>query len=120
MALIKCCECGSEISDKALVCMNYGKPIKCNNNNTIIKKDSNEKYDIISLCGFIIGAIARFFGNNCYTWLVLSIIGFNNVTNNNYKIFATIGIVLSGIGLLIRIIQLILLIFLWGDLLGHL
>lgn len=109
MALIKCCECGSEISDKALVCMNCGKPIKCNNNNTIIKKDSNEKYDIISLCGFIIGA-----------WLVLSIIGFNNVTNNNYKIFATIGIVLSGIGLLIRIIQLILLIFLWGDLLGHL
>lgn len=109
-----------KISDKALVCMNCGKPIKCNNNNTIIKKDSNEKYDIISLCGFIIGAIARFFGNNCYTWLVLSIIGFNNVTNNNYKIFATIGIVLSGIGLLIRIIQLILLIFLWGDLLGHL
>ena len=34
MALIKCCECGSEISDKALVCMNCGKPIKCNNNNT--------------------------------------------------------------------------------------
>lgn len=68
MALIKCCECGSEISDKALVCMNYGKPIKCNNNNTIIKKDSIEKYDIISLCGFIIGAIARFFGNTCYTW----------------------------------------------------
>ena len=38
MALIKCCECGSEISDKALVCMNCGKPIKCNNNNTIEKK----------------------------------------------------------------------------------
>lgn len=34
MALIKCCECGSEISDKALVCMNCKKPIKCNNNNT--------------------------------------------------------------------------------------
>lgn len=34
MALIKCCECGSEISDKALVYMNCGKPIKCNNNNT--------------------------------------------------------------------------------------
>lgn len=48
MALIKCCECGSEISDKALVCMNCGKPIKCNNNNTIEKKDSIEKYDIIS------------------------------------------------------------------------
>lgn len=28
MALIKCCECGSEISDKALVYMNCGKPIK--------------------------------------------------------------------------------------------
>lgn len=38
MALIKCCECGSEISDKALVCMNCGKPIKCNNNNIIEKK----------------------------------------------------------------------------------
>ena len=37
-------------------------------------------------------------------------------SNNNYKIFATIGIVLSSISLLIRIV----LIFLWGDLLGHL
>lgn len=123
MALIKCCECGSEISDKALVCMNCGKPIKCNNNNIIEKKDSIEKYDIISLCGFIIGAIAifiDFLGIIAILGLVLSIIGFNNVTNNNYKIFATIGIVLSGIGLLIRIVQLILLIFLWGDLLGHL
>ncbi len=123
MALIKCCECGSEISDKALICMNCGKPIKCNSNNTIEKKDSIEKYDIISLCGFIIGAIAifiDFWGIIAILGLVLSIIGFNNVTNNNYKIFATIGIVLSGIGLLIRIVQLILLIFLWGDLLGHL
>ena len=113
MALIKCCECGSEISDKALVCMNCEKPIKCNNNNTI------EKYDIISLCGFIIGAIAifiDFLGIIAILGLVLFIIGFNHVTNNNYKIFATIGIVLSSISLLIRIV----LIFLWGDLLGHL
>jgi|GEM_PF-5115224 len=44
MALIKCCECGSEINDKALVCMNCRKPIKCNNNNII--------ENIISLCGF--------------------------------------------------------------------
>lgn len=119
MALIKCCECGSEISDKALVYMNCGKPIKCNNNNIIEKKDSIEKYDIISLCGFIIGAIAifiDFWGIIAILGLVLSIIGFNLVTNNNYKIFATIGIVLSSIGLLIRIV----LIFLWGDLLGHL
>lgn len=120
MALIKCCECGSEISDKALVCMNCGKPIKCNNNNTIIKKDSIEKYDIISLCGFIIGAIARFFENNCYTWLVLSIIGFNNVTNNNYKLLSVVGIIVSGVGLLIKIIQLILLILLWVGILGQL
>lgn len=123
MALIKCCECGSEISDKALVCMNCGKPIKCNNNNIIEKKDSIEKYDIISLCGFIIWAIAifiDFWGIIAILGLVLSIIGFNLVTNNNYKIFATIGIVLSSIGLLIRIVQLILLIFLWGDLLRHL
>lgn len=119
MALIKCCECGSEISDKALVYMNCKKPIKCNNNNIIEKEDSIEKYDIISLCGFKIGAIAifiDFLGIIAILGLVLFIIGFNLVTNNNYKIFATIGIVLSSIGLLIRIV----LIFLWGDLLGHL
>lgn len=60
MALIKCCECGSEISDKALVYMNCGKPIKCNNNNTkkIVLKNM---ILLVSIITFIIFLLKEFF-----------------------------------------------------------
>ncbi len=120
MALIKCSECGREISDKASVCMNCGNPIE---NNECIKENKVEKYDIISLCGFIISLIAIFvslWGLFTILGLVLSIIGFINVTNNNYKLLSVVGIIVSGVGLLIKIIQLILLILLWVGILGQL
>lgn len=120
MALIKCSECGREISDKASVCMNCGNPIE---NNECITENKVEKYDIISLCGFIISLIAIFvslWGLFTILGLVLSIIGFINVTNNNYKLLSVVGIIVSGVGLLIKIIQLILLILLWVGILGQL
>ena len=60
MALIKCCECGSEISDKALVCMNCKKPIKFNNNNTkkIVLKNM---ILLVSIITFIIFLLKEFF-----------------------------------------------------------
>ena len=62
MVLIKCCECGSEISDKALVCMNCGKSIKCNNNNTIEKKIVLKNMILlVSIITFIIFLLKEFF-----------------------------------------------------------
>lgn len=42
MALIKCEECGKEISDKAKVCVNCGCPVESKNVNTVHKKAYKE------------------------------------------------------------------------------
>lgn len=44
MALIKCVDCGKEVSDRAAVCPNCGCPIKCSleethTNNTVIQQE---------------------------------------------------------------------------------
>lgn len=44
MALIKCPECGKQISDKATVCIGCGYPINKKNKNKISTK-SDTKYD---------------------------------------------------------------------------
>ena len=46
MALIKCEECGKEISNKAKACIHCGCPITCDESVDIVKKESaNEYYD---------------------------------------------------------------------------
>ena len=42
MALIKCPECGKQISDRAAACPNCGCPV--NSNNTTPQTDNNSKY----------------------------------------------------------------------------
>ena len=43
MSLIKCPECGKEISDKATDCINCGYPLSLLNNDIILEKQSNTK-----------------------------------------------------------------------------
>ncbi len=58
MALIKCKECGKEISDRAEACVKCGSPIAVNNSKTIKKQEKYTGVKVISflfpLIGFII------------------------------------------------------------------
>lgn len=58
MALIKCPECGREISDKAGTCPNCGHPISSQNK----QKKSLKRGDIILLIVFIAGCVSIAFG----------------------------------------------------------
>lgn len=51
MALIKCQECGKEISDKAVVCPNCGNPIQCYIDSDAYDMLSNYKKKKCSRCG---------------------------------------------------------------------
>ena len=137
MALIKCNECGKEISDKAKTCIHCGCPIeqeikcvecgcilngkdkickKCgcpiNNkkisNNFSLNNLQNEK-NTFCLAGLIISIICMFIdfvGLVSATGLTISIIGKSKATNPKDNTYATIGIVLSSIGLFVKVLQL--------------
>lgn len=130
MALIKCSECGKEISDKATVCMNCGNPVdtsvnfeqesNANVKNTVANYEINIKTneDILnvqkcngySLSGFIISIVAffiDFFGLCSASALILSIVGVSYAKNGKSKTFGVIGIILSSIELIYKFIQLI-------------
>ena len=65
MALIKCPECGKEISDRAKKCPNCGFPIKRKNVRTLKKKKKSKSIFIIftlTILFFIVGGIGgKFF-----------------------------------------------------------
>lgn len=67
MALVKCKECGKEISDKATTCIHCGYPVKKQNaNNRLDSK--NGKHKVITIVGICIGTlIASYF----IIWLVI-------------------------------------------------
>ena len=133
MALIKCSECGKEISDharqcphcgfdnniifcpecnkqlssKASLCPNCGCPIKKN------KNIENEEINGFCLSGMVVGIVSffiDFFGLVSATGLVISIIGLSKSPKGKNKTFATIGIICSGIELVLKILQLLRLI----------
>ena len=129
MALIKCSECGKEISDKAKVCPHCGFENRitfcpeCNkklsSNVSVcphcgcpIKKNKNigsEEKNTFCLSGMIIGIVSffiDFFGLVSAVGLTLSIIGYTKTTDSNNKKFAIIGIICSGIELVVKFIQL--------------
>ena len=61
MALIKCAECGREISDKAEMCPGCGYPIK---RNGVLKSDSYKnriRFNGISILALSFGLILLFF-----------------------------------------------------------
>lgn len=105
MALIKCSECGKEISDKAKTCSNCGCP-----NYSIRNYTNEDKCDSLCLSGMIVGIVSffiDFFGLVSATGLTLSIIGYSNAKNKKSKNFAIIGIVCSGLELILKFIQLV-------------
>ncbi len=60
MALIKCDECGKQVSDKASACPHCGAPVekeKTKNNNIV----NNDKMNESALWGFILSIISIFF-----------------------------------------------------------
>lgn len=126
MALIRCSECGKEISDRASVCMNCGSPIeKCltsdvNSNNTVANYEINIKTDEnvmnvnrcngFSIAGFAMSIVSFLFdiyGLVSFAALMFSIVGHVNSTNQKSKTFALIGIILSAIELFFKFLQLI-------------
>ncbi len=99
MALIKCIECGKEVSDTAKNCSNCGYAIL---------KETNETESHFGMASMIIGIISffiDFFGLVSATGLVLSIIGLNK--ENDKKALATIGFFCSIIELIVKVIQII-------------
>lgn len=132
MALIKCSECGKEISDKAKTCPNCGNAVttyvkcsdcgerfvssdlSCSNcgcpNYSIRNYTNEDKCDLLCLSGMIVGIVSffiDFFGLVSATGLTLSIIGYSNAKNKKSKNFAIIGIVCSGLELILKFIQLV-------------
>ena len=131
MALIKCSECGKEMSDHAEHCPNCGyvnnirfcpvcdKQLSneanfCPNCGSHINKNSgNEEINGFCLSGMIVGIVSffiDFFGLVSATGLVISIIGLSKSPKGKNKTFATIGIICSGIELILKIFQLFQLI----------
>lgn len=125
MALIKCSECGNEVSDKASSCPKCGNPIanekksricpyckgaisntatKCVHcyseldENTIIKP--NDRTNLLSVTGFLFGVISLFInimGIISILGLVFSGVGLTQVNNKNEKGtgFAVLGFLFS-------------------------
>lgn len=102
--MIKCSECGKEISSQTRICPHCGNPIRKK-----IEKNYN-KLDNFCLSGFVISLISfliDFFGLVSATGLALSIIGLNRTSQAKSKKFAIAGIVCSSIELVLKVIQLI-------------
>ena len=131
MALIKCSECGKEISDKAKTCPNCGNAVttyvkcsdcgerfvssdlSCSNcgcpNYSIRNYTNKDKCDSLCLSGMIVGIVSffiDFFGLVSATGLTLSIIGYANAKNKKSKNIAIAGLACSGLELVLKFIQL--------------
>ena len=129
MALIKCRDCGQEISDTANICPHCGfennmffcpecgnkisrNALMCphcgyQSNNSI---NNSESVNPICLSGMVVAIVSFFidlFGLMSITALVLSIVGITKATKGKNRTFAIIGIVLSVLELLYKFIQII-------------
>ncbi len=133
MALIKCSECGKDMSDHAKICPNCGcdnnimfcpecdkqlssKASMCPNCGSPIKKNKNttkEETNAFCLGGMVTGIISffiDFFGLVAAIGLVISIIGLSKSSSVKNGTFAIIGIICSSIELVFKFIQLVNLI----------
>lgn len=130
MAMIKCRECGNEMSDHAKMCPNCGvennimfcpecdkqlslKASICPNCGYTFKNNKslkNDEVNALSLSGMIVGIVSLFidfFGLVALVSLVLSIIGLTKSNSPKNRTFATIGIICSSIELILKFIQLV-------------
>lgn len=86
MALIKCPECGNEVSDKAAVCPNCGVAISTIDTNTVAQ---NVNPEICPECGNEIDPNTRICGNCGYNPINI----LNKKKQNKKKLFVIIGII---------------------------
>lgn len=130
MALIKCNECGSKISDQATICPNCGCPVKaityctscgekvtdgnyctaCGKSN--IAKNNNDKMCSLALAGGITGICSFIIdpaGLAAITAIVLSSIGLNKtkVAGQKGKGWAITGLVCGIVELVFKFIMLV-------------
>ena len=134
MAMIKCEECGKEISDKAAACPHCGcvvekkkyceecgkeispKAVVCPQCGHAVKVEENapeQKINNFSLSGMIVSLISLFidfWGLVSATGLVLSIVGLKNSPSGKSRTLAIVGIVAGGIELIIKFIAIVNLI----------
>ena len=109
MALIKCSECGKQISDKSDKCVHCGCPIPKTYETNTSNNSQVESKNNFCIAGMIIGIISWFidlFGLVSGLGLTLSIIGYSNANNSKEKNYATIGFIVSAIELLLKFFQL--------------
>lgn len=98
----KCSECGERFASDCSSCPKCG----CPNFNIA----NSNKSDTLCLSGLIVGIISffiDFFGLVSATVLTLSIIGYTNATNQKSKTFSIVGMIFSGIELILKFIQLV-------------
>jgi uncharacterized membrane protein YvbJ len=74
MALMKCPECGKEVSDKAANCPNCGYKIT-DNIGHVKNPYHGKKIMMLGLGIVILGSISLLLTNSYSTWILLSIIG---------------------------------------------
>lgn len=110
MALINCPECGKEISDKAASCPNCGCPIANDQQENFDSDGKNDMYlGIISVILSIIGMIIAFAINDGILLIIpfaLLIISVVLGIKCNRK-FSIVGILISGIGIVLIIFEIL-------------
>lgn len=113
-----CKNCGSEISDEAVVCPNCGVPTeKLNSAATEAQPVEKKKTNVFAIIGFVLSLVAGVFAfvQVIVYWiaivaaLVLSILGIVWATkkNANLKGLAIAGVVLSAIDIVMWVILLV-------------
>lgn len=115
MALIKCSECGNEISDKAERCIHCGCPIVRENvvlekkePETIPNNDGTPNNENLAMA--IVALVLSFLGPLALGGLILGIMTIKNNKNrmNASKILGIVAVSISGIVLLISIYLIII------------
>ena len=122
MALIKCSECGKEVSDKAKTCVNCGNPIKVeskeNDNKNVIENKPNEKkvyniYAILALVFLVVGLccsgiIGGILGTISFVCSIIGIVKANKIKKETGKrkgiVISIIVVVLYSISIVTVII----------------
>lgn len=62
MALIKCTECGKEISENAVACPNCGNPINPQQTMVVVRKDYKAKAKALTITGIIVFILSCIIG----------------------------------------------------------
>ena len=107
MAMIKCRECGKDVSNQADACPHCGCPVK--KADAIIEAAEKKKTENLCLIGMIVAIVSWFLdllGLVGITALILSVLGLKEA-KGKYKTFAIIGIVFASIEIVLKTIQLL-------------